>query len=45
MENQAKLNENYMPVLFCISSIEVTSNKKLHDTAWFLVDLKERVRS
>ena len=35
MENQAKLNENYMPVLFCISSFEVASYKKLHDTAWF----------
>ena len=35
MENQAKLNENYMPVLFCISSFEVASYKKLHDTACF----------
>ena len=46
MEYQAKLNENYMPVLFCISSIfEVTCYKKLHDTAWFLVGFKERIRS
>ena len=34
MEYQAKLNENYMPVLFCISRFEVISYKKLHDTAW-----------
>ena len=27
MEYQAKLNENYMSVLFCISSFEVTSYK------------------
>ena len=31
MEYQAKLNEKYMPVLFCISSFEATSYKKLHD--------------
>ena len=45
MEYQAKLNENYMPVLFCISSFEVSSYKKLHDTAWFYVGFKERVAS
>ena len=33
MENQAKLNEKYMPVLQCISSFEVTSYKKLLDIA------------
>ena len=32
---QTTLNENCMSVLFCISSFEVTSYKKLHDTAWF----------
>ena len=45
MEYQAKLNENYMPFLFCISSFEVTSQKKLHDKAWFQVHFKEMVRS
>ena len=30
-----KVNENYMPVLFCISSFEITSYKKLRGTAWF----------
>ena len=44
MEYQAKLNENYMPVLFCFSSFEVTSYKKLHDTAWFEVGFLETVR-
>ena len=33
-----------MPVLFCISSFEVTSYKKLHDTA-IQVGYKETVRS
>ena len=32
---QAKLNENYLPHLFCVSSFEVTSYKRLHYTAWF----------
>ena len=45
MEYQAKVNENYMSVLFCISSFEVTSYKKLHETTWFLVGLKDRVKS
>ena len=31
MEYQAKLNENFMPVLLRISRFEVTSYKKLHD--------------
>ena len=35
MEYQTKLNENFMAVLFCISSFEVTSYKRLDDTAWF----------
>ena len=45
MEYQAKLNENDIPVLFCISSFEVTSYKKLHDPAWIYVGFKETVRS
>ena len=45
MEYQAKLTENYMPALFCISRFEVTSYKKSHDPAQFKVVFKERVRS
>ena len=35
MDYQAKSNEKYMPVLFCISSFEGTSYKKLCDIARF----------
>ena len=45
MEYQAKLNEKYMPVLFCISSFGSTSYKKLHGIARFWVGFKEKVRS
>ena len=33
-----------MPVLFCISSFEVTSCKKLHDTVWFQAGFKEKLK-
>ena len=35
MEYQAKLNEKYIPVSFCISRFEGTSYKKLHDIGRF----------
>ena len=45
MEYQAKLNKNYMPILFCVSSFEITSYKKLYDTLGFRWVLRRGLRA
>ena len=45
MDNQAKLNENFMPVLFCISSFEVTSIKRYMIQLGFRWILRKRLEA